>query len=184
MLVIDIPKTEFFNEEDQTFLSIKEQKLVLEHSLVSMAKWESRWHKPFLSRSAESNLNHDEVMDYVKCMTITQNVDDLVYLALTPKNFKQITDYINDPMTATTITDRSPSKKASSEQLTAELLYYYMFQLNIPMECQKWHLNRLLMLIRVCSIKSQPEKKMGRGEALRMQRDLSEARKAKLRSKG
>lgn len=180
MLQITVPKSEIFNDETGEFTYTKEQKLQLEHSLVSLSRWESKWCKPFLNSKDKTE---DEILDYVRCMTITQNVPDIVYRVLSPENIKEINDYINAPMTATTFSDRSGGM-GNREIITSEILYYQMIALNIPFECRKWHLNRLITLIRVCSIKNQPPKKMGRTELANRNRALNEARRKRLHTKG
>lgn len=179
MLQITIPQTELFNEETQEFFQIKEQTLCLEHSLVSVAKWESKWKKPFLGIEEKTV---DEITDYIRCMTITQNVNPICYLGLTRGNLLEVKKYIDDTMTATTFKNRNGSK--SHEIITAEIIYYWMIELGIPFECQKWHLNRLLTLVNVCSIKNTPAKKMSRKDALAQQSQLNAARRAKFKSKG
>lgn len=179
MLQITIPQTELFNEETQEFFQIKEQTLCLEHSLVSVAKWESKWKKPFLGMEEKTM---DELMDYIRCMTITQNVNPICYLGLTRGNLLEVKNYIDDTMTATTFRNRNGPK--SHEIITAEIIYYWMIELGIPFECQKWHLNRLLTLVNVCSIKNTPAKKMSRKDALAQQSQLNAARRAKFKSKG
>lgn len=179
MLNIIVPEMEVFNEVTGEFLTLKEQKLQLEHSLVSLSKWESKWCKPFLSKNDKTI---EETIDYIKCMTITQNVKDDVYSRLTNKNIEQINKYIDSPMTATTFSNNTSSK--SNEVITSELIYYWMIALNIPMECQKWHLNRLLTLIRVCNIKNSPPKKMSRREIMNRNSALNAARRKRLNTKG
>lgn len=180
-LTIKIPPREFYDEKSNRFLSIeKEHTIVLEHSLVSISKWESKWHIPFLSDKKKTT---EQSTDYVRCMTLTQNVDPKIYLGLTPENFNEINKYIEDPMTASTVTDRN-SKKWSKEIITSELIYYWMIASEIPMECQKWHLNRLLMLIRICSAKNAPAKKMSKGEIMRQNHALNAARRKASGSKG
>ena len=152
MIRITIPKSESWDEVKQEFVSVKEQTLQLEHSLVSLSKWESKWCKPFFSKQEKT---YEETMDYIKCMTLTQNVDPNVYLHLTEANITQINKYIEAPMTATTFYEDKNGAK-SREIITSELIYYWMIALNIPFECQKWHINRLLTLIRVCIIKNAP----------------------------
>lgn len=180
MLKITIPEGELFNEETQEFLTCKEQTIQLEHSLVSLSKWESKWHKPFLGKEEKT---FEETIDYVRCMTITQNVDPNVYKFLSNDNIKEINDYIGDPMTATTFNEIKGGSK-SREIITSEVLYYDMIALNIPFECQKWHLNRLMTLIKVCDIKSQPPKKMSRRELMNRNAALNAARRKQLNSKG
>lgn len=179
MLQITIPQIELFNEETQEFFQIKEQTLCLEHSLVSVAKWESKWKKPFLGTEEKTM---DELTDYIRCMTITQNVNPICYLGLTRGNILEVKNYIDDTMTATTFKNRNGPK--SHEIITAEIIYYWMIELGIPFECQKWHLNRLLTLVNVCSIKNTPAKKMSRKDALAQQSQLNAARRAKFKSKG
>jgi hypothetical protein len=155
MLKITIPPTEQWDESTNEFIYTKAHNLSLEHSLVSISKWESKWNKPFLSKE---NKSYEETIDYIRCMTLTQNVDPKVYRFLTAKNVTEINRYIDAPMTATWFSDSKQSKR-TSEQITSELIYYWMIALNIPFECQKWHLNRLLTLIRVCNVKNKPPKK-------------------------
>lgn len=179
MLKITIPSREMFNEETQEFFHIHEYTIQLEHSLVSVSKWEAKWNKPFLSKEKKSI---DETIDYIRCMTITQNIDPSVYNGLTTENIEKINKYIDAPMTATTFYNNKG--RINNEVITSELIYYWMTALNIPMECQKWHLNRLLTLIRVCNVKSNPDKKMSRREIMQRNSALNAARRAKLNSKG
>ena len=178
MLLLTIPPIEMFNEKTSEFVYSKETKISLEHSLVSLSKWESRWNKPFLSKD---NKTLEETIDYIRCMTITQNVDPEVYFRLTDENINTINKYIESPMTATTFSDNGHS---SREIITSELIYYWMISLNITMERQKWHLNRLLTLIRVCNIKNAPAKKMSRREIMNRNAALNAARRKKLNSTG
>lgn len=180
MLTITIPAVEMFNEKTQEFVTFKEQTLQLEHSLVSLSKWESKWCKAFLSKE-EKTL--EETIDYIKCMTITQNVNPEVYNRLSRSNIEDINKYIDSPMTATTFYD-DKQKGRNREIITNELIYYWMISLNIPMECQKWHLNRLLTLIRVCNIKNSPPKKMSRSEIMSRNAALNKARRQQLNTKG
>ncbi|MBP5461545.1 MAG: hypothetical protein J6Y20_05405 [Lachnospiraceae bacterium] len=180
MLTLKIIGKEQWNERTEEFVSGKDQILTLEHSLVSISKWESKWKKPFLSKNEKT---FEETVDYVRCMTLTQNVDPNVYNCLSMENIKQVNDYISLPMTATTFYEDKNSK-LNHEVITSELIYYWMISMNIPFECQKWHLNRLLTLIRVCSIKSQPSKKMSRREILNRNAALNAARRKQLNSTG
>lgn len=179
MLTITVPKSEQFNNRTGEFSYTKETTLTLEHSLVSLAKWESKWHKPFLGKGAKTD---EETIDYIKCMLITQNVDPSVFLALTPDNLRDIHEYINDPMTATTFSDKN--ERPTREIITAEIIYYWMISLGIPFECRKWHLNALLALIRTISLKNQPKKKMGKHEAAKQQHALNAARRARMGGAG
>lgn len=174
MLRINVPLTpEGWDEKNEVFVEPKYQTLQLEHSLVSLSKWESKWCKPFLSNNIRTD---EEMLDYVRCMTITQNVNPEVYEHLTQEHIDQINDYIGAKMTATWFTDKSKGK-TSRELITSEIIYYWMISLNIPFECQKWHLNRLLTLVRVCNEKNQPPKKMSRRETLNQYRELNRARR-------
>lgn len=180
MLEITIPAREAYDERSGEFITFEGQTLRLEHSLLSLSKWESKWHKAFFSKK-EKTL--EETIDYIKCMTLTKNVNPNAYLFLTDDNVQRINAYIEDPMTATTFYDSSQGK-SSNETVTSELIYYWMVTLNIPWECEKWHINRLLTLVRICNIKQQPNKKMSRGEVMKRNKALNEARRKKFNSKG
>ena len=180
MLRIEIPGRDLYDESTSTFVSVKPEFLQLEHSLVSLSKWESKWRIPFLTKD---NKTHEETMDYIKCMTITQNVDPKVYVGLPNETFQEVLSYIDAPMTATWFSDKQ-NTPPSREAVTAEIIYYWMISYNIPFECQKWHLNKLLTLIRVCGIKSQAPKKQPRGETLKQRAALNAARRSQLNTKG
>ena len=180
MLQITIPAREFWDEINEEFIPVKEVNLTLEHSLVSISKWEAKWHKAFLGKE-EKTL--EETIDYVKCMTLTQNVSSDVYKRLTDENIKEIKDYIEDPHTATVIYE-DPNAPKSRETITSELIYYWMVALNIPPEYQKWHLNRLLTLIRICNIKNKPPKKLSQRQLMSRNSALNAARRAKYGTKG
>lgn len=180
MLHITVPATDLWDESTNSFISTKEQVLNLEHSLVSLSKWESKWNKPFLRKEEKTS---DEILYYVKCMTLNQNVDPNVYLALTQKNLQEIVDYIKAPMTATWFSE-DKNKNHSKETVTSELIYYWMIALNIPVEFQKWHLNRLLTLIRVCNIKNEPPKKMSKRALMSRNTSLNQARRQAMNSRG
>lgn len=179
MLKITIPAVDLYDENINEFVSSKEQTIVLEHSLVSLSKWESKWHKPFLIKEEKTN---EETLDYIRCMTITQNVDNDVYNYITTEIVNKVVDYIAEEMTATKIKD--DKRSVNREVITSELIYYWMIALNIPFECQKWHLNRLLTLINVCNIKNSPPKKMSRKEIAHRNASLNAARKKSLHSEG
>ena len=180
MLRITIPAVEQWDEEKQEFISTKEQMLSLEHSLVSLSKWESKWCKAFLTKQEKT---FEETLDYIKFMTLTQNVDPEVYKYLTNGNIDEVNRYIEAPMTATYFLE-DKNGKTSREQITAELIYYWMISLNIPFECQKWHLNRLLTLIKVCNIKNTPPKKRSKKEIMSRNAALNAARRKQLNTKG
>lgn len=180
MLQITIPAQELFNEATNQFINTKEWMLQLEHSLVSISKWESKWCIPFLKSGDKTR---EQTIDYVRCMTITQNVSPEVYNFITQKNIDDITDYIQAPMTATTF-KKDINKTINREIITAELIYYWMIAFNIPFECQKWHLNRLLTLVNVCNVKNQPTKKRNAKDVLKQNKALNDARKSKYNTSG
>ncbi|MDO4292063.1 MAG: hypothetical protein Q4C65_02420 [Eubacteriales bacterium] len=180
MLSIVVPAGELWDESKQEFIAVKEQKLQLEHSLVSIAKWERTWNKPFLSKK---ELSTEETTDYIRCMTITQNVDPNTYRFVTGDNLRQINAYMEAPMTAAWFKE-SGKGKMGREQITAEIIYYWMISHGIPFECQKWHLNSLLALIRTCNAKNQPPKKMSSKEIARSNSAINAARRKMLNSKG
>jgi len=177
MLIVTVDEQEFYNEVDGEFQTIKAASLQLEHSLVSISKWESKWKKPFLS----SEKTKEESMDYIRCMTINSNVPDYIYNFLSHKQIEDISKYISDPMTATTI--KQVNKKQSRRIITAEVIYSWMFQMNIPFECRKWHLNKLMTLIGVCAESQNPEK-MSKREIMQQNRSLNAQRKAALGTRG
>ena len=180
MLTITVPAFEMWDEKNEKFVNIKECTLQLEHSLISLSKWESKWCKPFLFTKEKTE---EETLDYVRCMTLTSRVSPEVYYGLTSENIKAINRYIEAPMTATCFgADRNG--RGNREIVTSELIYYWMIALNIPFECQKWHLNRLLTLIRVCNIKNQPAKKMSRREIMSRNAALNAARRRQLGTNG
>ena len=181
MLQLEIPQRELFNEETQEFVNLKATVLTLEHSLVSLSKWESKWEKPFLSKEPRTD---EETIDYIKCMTITQNVDERVYEFMSPDIIDKITKYISANMTATWLNDAKDGSSGTHKVITSEIIYYRMIEYNIPFECQKWHLNRLLTLIRVCNEYNAGPKKVNMREEAARRRELNLARKAQYNTKG
>lgn len=179
MLEIVIPEAEQYDEANNCFITTKEQALRLEHSLVSLSKWESKWRKPFLSKGAKTTV---EFLDYIRCMTLTQNVDPHVYTAVTQDVLRQVIAYIDSPMTATTISGRP--RRASQEILTSEVIYWRMFVYGIPIECQKWHLNRLLTLLNVFDAKSAKPEKIPQSELLLRNRTLNATRRKQFHTRG
>lgn len=180
ILRLRVPSVELYDDAKEEFVNTKEYNLSLQHSLISIAKWESRWTKPFLETE---NKTLEETLDYVKCMTITQNVPDVAYEYLSEEVLNKIKEHIKAPMTATTIAKQSGGGN-NKEIVTAEIIYYWMVALDIPMECQTWHINRLLTLINVCNIKNNPPKKMGKQDAMAQQRRLNQQRKEQMQTKG
>ena len=186
MLEIVIPGTresELWDEKNNRFVTVPsapEQILQLEHSLVSLQSWESTWCKPFLTKADKTA---EEILDYIRCMTITPNIDPDIYTRLTSANLTQINEYINAPMTATTISENNNGKK-NREIVTAELIYFWMISLNIPFECKDWHLNQLLMLIRVCNAKNEPPKKRSKQDIMNQYEAINRANREKFKSRG
>lgn len=180
MLQITVPGVELWDEGAQEFIYSKEQTLQLEHSLISLSKWESKWCKPYLDKKEKT---YEEIMDYIRCMTLTPNVKPEVYKCLTEDNMKDIENYINAPMTATYISEDKHGR-GNREIVTSELIYYWMISLQIPIEFQKWHLNRLITLIRVCNIKNAPPKKMGKRAIMNRNTALNAARRKRLNTRG
>ena len=180
MLSITIPRVELYDEVSEEFVTSVETTLVLEHSLISLSKWETLWKKPFLGKVKKTP---EESLDYIKQMTITKNVPPEVFTYMPPESVQLISDYIADSMTATTFINRD-NGRGSTEIVTNEVIYYWMFTFNIPIECEKWHLNRLLTLIRVSSIKSQPGKKMSQADVAAQNREINAARQQALHTKG
>ena len=178
---IVVPAGEEYNPFTNTVDEYPEFTLRLEHSLISISLWESIWHVSFF----ESEKNEEQTISYIKCMTINKGgVNDAVYRRLSYDNIREINEYITDPMTATTIREDKSSKKSTTERVTSELIYYWMIAYQIPVEFERWHINRLITLIRVCSEKQKPPKKMSKREIAEQNRAINAARRAKMNSKG
>lgn len=182
--IITVPDQEFFDADKNEFFTIKGSTFKIEHSLVAIAKWESKWHIPFLDDKDQKT--PEMMLDYIRCMTISQNVDPEIYLHLPESVIVDINAYIENPMTAATFKDdRRGSRKG--EFITSEIIYYWMIAQNIPLECEKWHLNRLMALIRVCSEKNaeqQGNNKMSRKAIHNQNRALNAARRKASGSRG
>ena len=189
MLTITIPASEGYDEVNNEFINTKQTTLQLEHSLLSLHKWEQKWHIPFL---ASNDKTQEQTVDYIRCMTITPNVDPFVYRVMPKSAVMEITKYIENPMTATWFSDDKNKQKKligaqknSSEIVTAEIIYYWMIALNIPVEYRKWHLNSLLTLIRVVSLKNAPkDSKVGSADWARQRSALNAQRRAKYHTRG
>ena len=182
-LTITIPAAEYWDQLTEEFIGVEKTTITLEHSLASVSKWESKWKKSFLSAD---ELSEEEFGNYVKCMTLEQDLPDIVYRGLTRSNLMKIEDYMKDSMTATWFKDKEGTSKKGpvGKIITAEIIYYYMVELGIPFECQYWHLNKLLALIHVCSEKNTPGRKMSKREVLSQYASVNAARRAKLGTKG
>lgn len=179
MLYLTVSSGEIFDEATWTFTEIKPTVIQLEHSLLAISKWESKWKKPFMSTKQKTD---EEFRDYVRCMTINRNVDPNVYYRLTAADYRKIDEYIHDPMTAT-VFHNAKKERPSSKQVTSEQIYFWMCQAQIPFEAEKWHLNRLMTLIRIYSIENNP-KKMSKNDIYKSNKAINEANKAKYHSRG
>lgn len=180
MLTIIVPGVEFFDEEKQEFVNTEDVILELEHSLVSLSKWESTFEKPFLSDEKKST---EETLGYIKAMVLTPDVPSDVFERITSSNFEAVSKYIDSKMTATWFNEQ-PNQRKSKEIITAEIIYYWMTALNVPSEYQFWHLNKLLALIKVINLKSTPAKKMPKRDMIAQRRALNEARRQQYQTAG
>lgn len=181
MLVISIPQTRIWVPEGDNgyFHDIPKTDLRLEHSLVAMSKWESKYHKPFLGPTEKTS---EEISDYINHMCL-DDVDPCVVYALTNEQLRDINLYINDPMTATTFNNQQ-NKSGGQKKITTEQIYFWMVANKIPFECQYWHINRLMVLLQICSIENTPKKKMSKNSILSQNRNLNAARRAAHHTKG
>jgi len=182
-LTIKVPANELYDPVQKRFISTPAKSLSFEHSLLSIAKWEAKWHKPYMSKAPKTE---EEMRDYIRCMCLSNDVDPMVFYALDQNTVKALADYIQDPMTGTTF--KKKNEKPSKEIVTNELVYYWMTELNIPFEpCQKWHFNHLMTLIQVASVKKQPAKKLNKKEqrdAINRMAAENERRRAMFHTKG
>lgn len=183
MLIITVPEQKLFNEKSETFLQTKETKLRLEHSLISLRKWEAKWHKPFLGKDEKTT---EEITDYISCMCLDSNVDPNVFKYMPMILIQEIITYIENPMTATWFNENKTIGAASNsrEIVTAEIIYYWMITLSVPVEFEKWHLNQLLTLIKVVNIKNGGKKKMSKKDAAKQRQLLNAQRRAKYHTRG
>lgn len=181
MFVLKLEKEEYFDENTNSFFTLDPVVIRLEHSLVSLSKWESKWKKPFLS----SEKTNEEMIDYIRCMTISQNVPENAYYRIDNEQMRRVIEYIEDPMTATWFSKKDEQRSGMSrETVTSELIYYWMISLQIPVEFQKWHLNRLITLIKLCGIKNAPPKKMSRNEIMKQNSAINARNRARMNSRG
>lgn len=180
MLTIVVPREEFYNEQTEEFVIVDEIVLELEHSLVSLSKWESKFEKPFLGPEEKTS---EEVLGYVESMILNPKFSPEVIFQLTQENLDQINDYIGSAQSATTF-GQMPDRKVKGEIITSELIYYWMVAFNIPFECEHWHLNRLFALIRICNIKNSKQKKMSKHELAARNQELNAKRRAELNTSG
>lgn len=187
-LQIRIKKSELYDEEKKEFFELpKDYDLILEHSLVSISKWESKFHipYPYINEGADP-MTPEQSNYYIKCMTINKDIPDEVYYCIGVNEMKEVNDYINDVMSATTVKMYNTKKPMKKQILTSELLYYYMFKLGIPKECEKWHINRLIKLIEIFGANESTgdDKKMSRSELAARNKAINARNKAKYHTKG
>ena len=181
MLEIITREDEFYDQRTNKFIAIPSYTLVLEHSLISLAKWESKWHEPYFGTKPKTP---EQELDYIRCMVIGNVKDPRVFNALSTENIIAIRAYIANPMTATTFQKRKNEQVRKKDVITAEVLYSRMFIHGISIECQKWHLNRLLTLIRVCDLQNAPKEKMTKKQTAQRNAELNAARRAKYNTRG
>jgi hypothetical protein len=180
MLIIEVPGVELYDEERQEFTNSEGFTLELEHSLVSLSKWESIFEKPFLGTKEKTT---EEVLGYIEAMILTEKIPPGVLSRMSQENFSAVDAYLDAKQTATWFTE-SKNQPRSREVVTSELIYYWMLTFNIPIECEAWHLNRLFTLIRICNIKNTKPTKMSRSEQAAHNRNLNAQRRAQLGTRG
>jgi hypothetical protein len=180
MLTLEIPAMSLFDESTQEFIETDRVVLKLEHSLAAISKWEAKWKKPFLSKAG---MTEEETVDYIRCMSLSKDVPQEIYKCLPNSVLLSVREYIEDPMTASWISEKGP-KKRNTQTVTSELIYYWMIANNIPMKCETWHLNRLIMLIRICGAENQPKKKTNKKDMIAERKALNASRKAQANTKG
>lgn len=180
MLRIVVPARELWNEVTQEFVYFQGQELTLEHSLVSISKWESKYKKPYLSKDKKTE---EELRDYIRCMTINKDVKPFTYESLSNDNWTSVKNYIESTESATKFRE-DKNHAHNSEIITSELIYYWLVAYQIPFSCEKWNINRLLTLIRICNIKNQPSKKRSKNDIVRDAAALNAERKRKYNTTG
>ncbi len=180
MLKILVTPTELYDNETNTFTNTEEFEVELEHSLLSLSKWEAKHQKPFL---AAGKMTDDEILDYVMCMCLTESVTREMVKGGSDQIFREVNEYINSSQSATTFGEM-PEKRGRGEVITSELIYYWLVAFTIPFECETWHLNRLFSLIRICNMKNSKPKKVAPGEAARQRKELNDKRKAEWGTSG
>lgn len=183
MLEITIDGIDFWDEVTERFTQTDSVTLQLEHSLISLSKWESKWEIPFLRPEEKTT---EQTIDYIRFMNLTPDVDPTVFERITNADFRRVSEYIEAKMTATWFNDKNKkgAAKKATEVITSELIYYWMISLTIPFEAQYWHLNRLLTLIKVCDNKNSQPEKLSKSEIAARNRALNEERRAKMKTSG
>ena len=181
MLSINIKSRELFDERTSEFITVKGGTLKLEHSLVSISKWESEWKIPFLSKKPKAK---EQIDDYIRCMSVNGDPDPILIASISSKDKNRIIDYIDEKQTATWFTNLDDKRNTQSDIITSERIYYWMIAYQIPHEYEKWHLSRLLTLIEICNRENTPPKKMSQAEIIARNKVLNAERKARLHSRG
>lgn len=184
MLRLDFESGEWFDEQSNTFLYTSRCSVLLEHSLLSVSEWESKWKLSFLSTIGTPAFAAPMLVDYFRCMEVGDCGEPNWVLNLTQAQTQRIIRYISEERTATTFQNYGPNGKSSREVVTSEIIYYWMASLNIPFSCETWHLSRLLTLIHVASIKGRAGQKMPAKDVRQMYAELNEKRKHQYQTKG
>lgn len=180
MLTITILGDEHYNEVTNEFSHHGNVVLEFEHSLVSVSKWESKFIKPFLTDDPKTA---EEMLYYIECMILTKDYPSNILDALTQTNVREINEYIASPQSGTVFKETKQYRK-NPEQISAELIYYWLVAYKIPFECETWHLNRLFALIRICSIKNDTGNKKSPREQAQSNAQLNEERKRQFNTNG
>lgn len=181
MLQIIIPGGEYYNEQTNEFVYVREKTLYLEHSLISISKWEAKWEKPFFDKKEKS---YEEGIDYIRCMTITKDVDPKDYYRIDKNTIDKINQYIDSKRSATWFNEQQKFSRGVEKVVTSEVIYSWMIALNIPVQFEQWHVNRLITLIRICNIQNSPKKKRKKSELASQYRSLNAERRAKMNTRG
>jgi hypothetical protein len=172
MLTITVLGEEHWDQENEKFVYPDSFKLELEHSLVSLSKWESKWEVPFLGEKPKTT---EMVLDYIECMILTPDPPADWISKLSKENIEEITAYFDSKQSATWFNDHHPEPK-TGETITSELVYYWLDICDIDWQAQYWHLNRLLTLVKIHTVKQAKPKPMSRSEMLRRRRALNKQR--------
>lgn len=183
MLTLRLEKNEFYDEANKKFVYTPEITLVLEHSLLAVSKWESKYQIPFLS-GAQENRSQDQILYYIESMIVKPEDPGNAIGYLTAKEISKVNRYIESKESATTFGEMPTTSQGRGETITSELIYYWMVAFNIPFECERWNLNRLFALIKICNIKNSPKKKMPKHSIAARNRELNQARRAQYNTSG
>lgn len=178
MLEIELEELEAWDDKKQEFVVLKNEVVCLEHSLKSISEWEAKWKVPFLDTTPRTK---QMILDYVSCMVVSE-VPKGFLERLKTRDFSRIQEYIDDSRTASWISSEDNTNDGS--KVTSELIYYWMVTAGIPFSAEEWHLNRLMMLIKIYGEKNKPEKKRSREDILERNRELNEKRRREMGTNG